>query len=97
MCRKWVSLLALSFGVFMMTTQALGDVCGYSYLTQWGSFGTGNGQFNVPFGVAVDSFGNVYVADADNSRIQKFTSGGTYLTQWGSFGTGNGQFNIRTA
>jgi len=30
-------------------------------------------QFNFPFGVAVDSSGNVYVADAGNGRIRKIT------------------------
>jgi DNA-binding beta-propeller fold protein YncE len=62
-------------------------------LTQWGSLGTGNGQFNGSIGVAVDSSGNVYVADQYNNRIQKFDSNGGYLTQWGSSGSGNGQFN----
>ncbi len=64
-----------------------------TYLTQWGTSGTGNGQFNSPFGVAVDTQGNVYVVDTGNYRIQKFNSSGGYLTQWGSLGTGNGQFN----
>ena len=35
--------------------------------------------FNSPFGVAVDSSGNVYVADTYNHRIQKFDSSGTLL------------------
>ncbi|MEZ4735546.1 MAG: hypothetical protein R3E79_51295 [Caldilineaceae bacterium] len=65
-----------------------------TYLTQWGSFGSGDGQFNRAFGIAVDGAGNVYVADADNNRIQKFDGNGTYLTQWGSFGSGDGQFNF---
>src|SRR6185369_13103021 len=42
------------------------------YLTQWGTFGSGDGQFNYPQGVAVDATGNVYVADSRNDRIQKF-------------------------
>ncbi len=55
--------------------------------------GTGNGQFNSAGGVAVDSSGNVYVADTNNNRIQKFTSSGAYMTQWGSSGSGDGQFS----
>jgi tripartite motif-containing protein 71 len=39
-----------------------------TYLTQWGSYGTGNGQFGAGlFGVAVDSSGNVNVADSVNN------------------------------
>ena len=63
-----------------------------TYLTQWGSEGAGNGQFQLPFGVAVDSAGNVYVTDPWNHRIHKFTATGTHLTQWGDLGSGNGQF-----
>ena len=65
---------------------------GGNYLTQWGSHGSGNGQFAEPEGIAVDSSNNVYVADLRNDRIEKFTSSGTYLAQWGSLGTSNGQF-----
>lgn len=43
-------------------------------LTQWGSRGSGNGQFQAPEGIAVDTQGNVYVADTGNHRIQKFTT-----------------------
>src|SRR5262245_36939758 len=63
-----------------------------AYLTQWGTHGTGNGQFQFPQGVAVDAGGRVYVADLHNSRIQVFTSSGAYLTQWGTYGVGDGQF-----
>jgi len=65
---------------------------GGTFLTTWGSSGTGNGQFNGPGGIAVDGSGNVFVADNGNNRIQKFDNAGTFLTTWGSFGIGNGQF-----
>ncbi|PKL65293.1 MAG: hypothetical protein CVV32_04715 [Methanomicrobiales archaeon HGW-Methanomicrobiales-3] len=63
----------------------------YVYLMQWGTPGSGNGQFNNPEGIAVDVSGNVYVTD-DNNRVQKFRSDGTYVTQWGTNGSGIGQF-----
>ena len=38
--------------------------------------------FRSPRWVAVDTSGNVYVADRGNQRIQKFSSAGVYITQW---------------
>ncbi|MDP4117248.1 MAG: cadherin-like beta sandwich domain-containing protein, partial [Bacteroidota bacterium] len=65
-----------------------------NFVTKWGSYGSGNGQFNSPKGVAYFSH-NIYVADTLNNRIQKINTGidGNYLTQWGSKGSGNGQFD----
>ena len=65
---------------------------GYSFINKWGSQGNGNGQFAPPRQIAVDSSGNVYVADAGNDRVQKFDSNGNFLTKWGSQGSDNGQF-----
>jgi sugar lactone lactonase YvrE len=65
-----------------------------TYLGQWGSYGSGDGQFHNPTGVTTDASGDVYVADYGNDRIQKFTGSGAYLAQWGSLGNGNGQFNF---
>ena len=66
-----------------------------TYLTQWEHpYGSGNGQFEYPYGIAVDSANNVYVTDVPNNRVEKFTSSGNYLTQWGSAGNGNGQFDL---
>lgn len=49
------------------------------YVSQFGSAGNGNGQFSNPFSLAIDSVGNIYVADRDNSRVSKFNSSGTWL------------------
>jgi DNA-binding beta-propeller fold protein YncE len=43
-----------------------------TFIASWGSSGTGNGQFHDPDSIAIDSSGNVYVADWDNNRIQVF-------------------------
>ncbi len=65
---------------------------GGTYLSQFGGSGSGNGQFAMPEGIAVDSFGNIFVVDSANHRIQKFSSTGTYITQWGTYGSADGQF-----
>lgn len=44
----------------------------YPFITKWGSFGTANGQFSNPQGIAVDSSGTVYVADYGNNRVEVF-------------------------
>lgn len=54
----------------------------YILETQWGGWGSGEGELYYPRGIAIDSFDNVYVADTNNHRIQKFSSSGTYLAQW---------------
>ena len=56
---------------------------GGQFLKQWGSWGSGAGQFRHPLGIAVAGDGTVYVADRGNNRIQLFTPDGEFIAWWG--------------
>ncbi|TGL62951.1 hypothetical protein EHQ58_02030 [Leptospira ognonensis] len=58
-------------------------VCGYVNATG------GTARFQAPKGVAVDSFGNVFVADSGNCAIRKVTSTGVVTTFAGPTTAGN--------
>lgn len=55
-------------------------------LREWGSAGSGPGQFRLPHSIQVDENGVVYVADRENGRIQRFDREGTYLGEWSKYG-----------
>jgi sugar lactone lactonase YvrE len=63
------------------------------YNSSFGTAGYGNGGFNNAMGIAVDQSGNIYVADQENSLIQKFGPAGNFITQWGGQGSADGQLN----
>ena len=65
----------------------------YVYLQfKIGGYGSGDGQFYLPYGVAVDRTGKIYVADTYNNRIQVFDASGKFLFKFGEQGINNGQF-----
>jgi hypothetical protein len=53
---------------------------------EWGSAGTGPGQFRLPHSIQIDREGMVYVADRENGRIQKFDLDGRYRGEWSQYG-----------
>jgi hypothetical protein len=78
-------------GDFEICVAANGDVC------KAAAANTGlGGDLRSPVGVAVDGADNVYVADADNHRIQKFTSSGAFLRTWGEDVVASGPDNTGT-
>ncbi len=69
-----------------------------TFIREWGSYGTGDGQFNFDgatgnsmIGVSHKT-GEIFVCDPGNSRIQVFNSSGTFLRKWGQAGALPGQF-----
>ncbi len=57
-----------------------------NFLTAFGEFGAGPGQFNEPWGLAVDR-DYIYVADTWNHRVQKLTHDGAWVAHIGQSGT----------
>ena len=53
---------------------------------EWGTPGTGPGQFNLPHSIQIDASGVVYVADRENGRVQRFDQSGAFLGEWTGFG-----------
>ena len=60
----------------------------------FGQLGSGNGDFNAPYGIARDPVsGDFYVSERGNHRISRITSSGAFVMAWGSMGSAQGQFN----
>ena len=63
------------------------------YITEFGSYGEGEGQFIWPMAVALDSQVNVYVSDEWMHRINIYNKDGEFLSVWGTHGSGDGELN----
>jgi DNA-binding beta-propeller fold protein YncE len=50
------------------------------------------GRFDVPYDIAPDALGDLYVADTHNNRIQEFSPTGRLIRKWGSRGSASGEF-----
>lgn len=67
------------------------------FQTSWGEYGSADGgtipQLAAPQGMAIDTSGNIYVADTGHNRIQRFDQNGGSKIMWGSQGTQVGAFD----
>ncbi len=88
-------LLAFGWGVADGRTEALQTCAAQCFA---GLERSGAGAFAHPEGIAIDndpaspSHGDVYVVDALNHRVEKFTPNGEFILMLGGEGTGPGQF-----
>ena len=101
---SWVSAFALA--AFALAPSTAAAAAG-----QFGAEGHGAGQFEAPEGIAVDNCGNglgepcstledpssgdVYVADRNNNRVDKFTAEGSFRLAWG-WGVADGKAEFET-
>ncbi|HEU5219139.1 MAG TPA: peptidyl-alpha-hydroxyglycine alpha-amidating lyase family protein, partial [Gemmatimonadales bacterium] len=60
------------------------------FLKAWGRRGTGQGEFDQPHALAMDSRGRLFVGDRGNNRIQIFDQEGAWLASWSQFSRPSG-------
>src|SRR5205085_5779391 len=58
----------------------------------WGTKGKGPGQLDVPHAIAIDSKGQLFVANRSNNRIEIFNQDGGYMGVLDQLGTPYGLF-----
>jgi tripartite motif-containing protein 71 len=54
----------------------------WKHILSWGKEGIEVGEFMHANGIDLDSYGNLYIADRGNNRIQKFSKEGEFLISW---------------
>ena len=55
-----------------------------SFITSFGSKGSGQGQFDRPIDLVFNSQGNIYVSEYNSNRVQVLDHNGRYLRQFGN-------------
>jgi len=63
-----------------------------TYVMEFGTPGSGDGEIDEPHALAMDSQGRLFVGDRGNSRVQLFDQQGNHLDTWTQFGRPSGLF-----
>ncbi len=69
-------------------------ILGVSYVKTIGRAGQGAGEFLMPMGLIIDAYGQLYIADAGNNRVQVIDSNGHFVAEFGSYGWRDGEFDF---
>lgn len=65
-----------------------------SFISEFGSFGGGKGEFTRIHGLAVDSLGNIYAADVFQGSVQVISSSGAHIAYIGGLGNSPGKLSL---
>ena len=74
-----VTLLCLLFHVAECAARA-GDIP--QFVLSWGGKGTNDGQFSSPIGIAIGPRDEIFVAEFNADRVQRFTTEGQFLSKF---------------
>jgi len=89
------SLSVYSGYIFALVQSPIDKSHEYSFVTEWGSKGTDDGQFLRPHDLEFDNNNKLlYAVDRDGNRIQVFDKNGAFLFTFGQKGNADGQFLV---
>jgi DNA-binding beta-propeller fold protein YncE len=87
-------VVAYAFAICAFAALTAPSAGAFQFLSGWGATGSGPGQLDQPFDMAVNpATGHQYIADNGNNRILEFDSSGGFVRAWGGLGSGDAQFN----
>ena len=62
------------------------------FISLFGGYGTGDGEFDLPVEIAMDSR-YIYITDKGNDRVEIFSKAGVFLDEFGTSGVGDSNFD----
>lgn len=78
---KTVSLILKENDKVIDVDQINLEISPITYISQFGHYGSGEKEFHITNGIAINSKGNLYIVDQVNNRVQIFDSSGDFLDQ----------------